>query len=61
LIICIWFCMCLSSGAGLDKAIGCFDAAVQVCFLPSKIMYIDLCPLLYLSKKEEEGSFVLQV
>lgn len=53
--------MCLSSGAGLDKAIGCFDAAVQVCFLPSKIMYIDLCPLLYLSKKEEEGSFVLQV
>lgn len=38
--------MCLSSGAGLDKAIGCFDAAVQVCFLPSKIMYIGLRPLL---------------
>ena len=30
------------SSAGPDKAIGCFDAAVQVCFTHPKIMWMVL-------------------
>lgn len=31
---------CIVNSSGLDKAIGCFDAAVQVCFNPPNIIYM---------------------